>query len=305
MNEPQEQPYRARVPADVDRPDHLLFHLSARQLAVLGGTGVVLWIAYLATAGLLPPAVFLGVAAVISAAAFGLVVGRRDGMSLDAWLAAALRHHRRPHRLVPAAGPITPPPDWVSVRGPRQPLPAPLRLPARGIDAQGVVDLGPDGSTAVVAATTVNFGLRTPGEQNGLVAAFARWLNSLDTPTQILIQARRVDLGVLADRILEHAPSLTRPALEDAARRHAAFLDQLAADRELLHRHVLVGVRDRRSPAHAAQRGLDTARALAGCEVSAHLLDGHAAQAALAGCLTPHAPADPDASDTATGGGTP
>ena len=60
---------------------------------------------------------------------------------------------------------------------------------------------GPDGTTGLVAASTVAFGLRSPGEQNGLVAAFARWLHSLDGPTQILVRAQRVDLSYLAERI--------------------------------------------------------------------------------------------------------
>jgi hypothetical protein len=47
----------------------------------------------------------------------------------------------------------------------------------------------------------VAFGLRTPAEQNGLVAGFARWLHSLDGPAQILVRAQRVDLAHLADRL--------------------------------------------------------------------------------------------------------
>jgi hypothetical protein len=306
VNADDEQPYRARVPANVDRPDQLLFRLTARQLGVLGVTGIVLWIAYTATAGLVPPLVFLGVAAVIVAVVVGVVLVRRDGLSLDAWLTAALRHHRAPHQLVPADRPVTPPPAWVAIAGSRQPVPAPLRLPARGIEVSGAVDLGSDGTAVLVQAGTVNFGLRSPGEQNGLVAGFARWLNSLDTPTQILIRARRVDLGVLADRIIAQAPSLPHPALEDAARRHAAFLDQLGADRELLHRHVLVAVRDPRDVRHAAgraeQRAAEAVRGLAACEVPARPLDGPAAAAVLAECLQPdtplEAPGDADALDS-------
>jgi hypothetical protein len=129
--------------------------------------------------------------------------------------------------------------------GGRLPLPAPLRLPAMGITDDGLIDLGPDGTTALLAASTVAFGLRTPGEQNGLVAGFARWLHSLDGPAQILVRAQRVDLTEAADRILAQAPGLPDPALEAAARAHAAFLDTLAAERDLLHRQVTVAVRSR------------------------------------------------------------
>ena len=159
-----------------------------------------------------------------------------------------------------------------TTRGPgdRLPLPAPLRLPAKGITADGLIDLGPDGTTGLVAASTVAFGLRTPAEQNGLVAGFARWLHSLDGPAQILVRAQRVDLTDLADRLLSRAPSLPHPALEEAARSHAAFLDDLAARRELLHRQVTVAVRSTRSPGHTAHQATETVRALSGCEVSRH-----------------------------------
>src|SRR5207248_31779 len=83
-----------------------------------------------------------------------LAVGRRDGVSLDAWLAHAIRHRRGPHRLVPADGPIIPAPAWVSTtggRGDKLPLPAPLRPPAKGIRPDGLVDPGADGSPALGA----------------------------------------------------------------------------------------------------------------------------------------------------------
>src|SRR5213078_4025685 len=200
-------------------------------------------------ATVVPPLAFLAGAIPVAGLAFVLAVGRRDGISLDAWLLHAVRYRRAPHQLVPTSEAIAAAPAWVQTtagRGDKIPLPAPLRLPAKAVTADGLVDLGPDGTTALVAASTVAFGLRTPGEQNGLVAGFGRWLNSLDAPVQILVRAERVDLTTVADRIHYHAPSLPHPALEEAALSHAAFLDDLAAQRELLHRQVTIAVRDRR-----------------------------------------------------------
>ena len=48
-----------RIPADVERPDRLLANLTARQLAILGVAGVVLWATYTATRHVVPAAVFL------------------------------------------------------------------------------------------------------------------------------------------------------------------------------------------------------------------------------------------------------
>jgi len=301
-----EAPMRARVPADVEKADRIVFGLTFRQLVILAVTGLSLYGAWSALATVVPPLVFMIAALPVAAVAFALAVGRRDGIALDVWLRAAIRHRRAPHQLIPADGPITPAPAWVrttSGRGDKLPLPAPLCLPAKGIIASGVVDLGPDGSTALVGASTVAFGLRTAGEQNALVAGFGRWLNSLDAPVQILVRAERVDLSTLADRILDQAAALPHPALEDAARSHAAFLDQLAAQRELLHRNVTVAVRDRRSAGHAQHRANEAVRALAVCEVAATVLDGAGAAATLAASLNPTTPDGPAAAGGAAAGG--
>ncbi|MFI9640851.1 PrgI family protein [Micromonospora sp. NPDC051925] len=297
-----EAPMRARVPADIERPDRIAFGMSGRQLVILAVTGLLLYAVWTAVATLVHPLVFLAGAIPVAAGAFLLAVGRRDSIPLDAWVLAALRHRRSPRRLVPADGPVTPAPAWVQTTagpGDQLPLPAPLRLPAKGITGDGLINLGPDGTTGLVAASTVAFGLRTPGEQNGLVAGFARWLHSLDGPAQIVVRAQRVDLTYLADRFLAAAPGLPHPALEEAARAHVAFLDDLAGQRELLHRQVTVAVRSRRGAHHAAHAAAEAVRALAGCEVPARVLDGPDATVRLAASLdptaaslTPHATSD-------------
>ena len=288
-----EAPMRARVPANVERKDSILFGFTFRQVVILTIAALIIYAAWTALARVVHPLAFLVGAIPVAGFAFVLAVGRRNGISLDAWLAHAIRHRSAPHRLVPTNDAIGPAPAWVQTttgRGDKLPLPAPLRLPAKGITADGLVDLGPDGTTALVAASTVAFGLRTPGEQNGLVAGFGRWLNSLDAPVQILVRAERVDLTAVADRIHAQAPSLPHPALEEAALSHAAFLDELAAQRELLHRQVTIAVRDRRGTGHTIHRASEAVRALAACEVTATVLDAPDAAATLAACLDPTAP---------------
>jgi len=78
--------------------------------------------------------------------------------------------------------------------------------------------------------------------------------------------------------------------LEEAAVSHVAFLDELAAQRELLHRHVTIAVRDRRGHGHTLHRASEAVRHLAGCEVTATVLDPYDAAATLAASLDPTAP---------------
>jgi hypothetical protein len=280
-----------RIPADVDREDRLLGDLTARQVAILAAAAVVVWLAWLATRHLIPPAVFAGAAAPVGVAAVLLALGRRDGLSADRWLAAGLAQARAPRRLVPAPEGIQPPPAWIApaLAGQAGPLPSPLRLPATAITPAGTITLGGDASVAVAAASTVNFALRTPAEQQALTAAFGRWLNSLQHPAQILIRAHRIDLTATAAQIRASAPALPHPALERAALGHAAFLEHLAEDRDLLARQVLIAVREPTS-GQAARRITDATRALAAAGVAITPLDGSGATAMLAACCTPGQP---------------
>jgi hypothetical protein len=118
----------------------------------------------------------------------------------------------------------------------------------------GVVDLGTDGLAVIAVCSTVNFSLRTPGEQEALVASFARYLHSLTAPVQILVRAERLDLAPQIAELRARAGGLPHPALEAAARDHADYLAELTAHADLLRRQVLLVLREplRTGPAPAA-----------------------------------------------------
>jgi hypothetical protein len=281
---------RARVPADVDQPDRILFGLTARQIVILSVAGLLLYGMWTALLTVLPPLVLAVVSIPLAGAAVAIATVRRDGTGLDSWLLAAVRFRRSPRRQVPAtADQLHPPPAWVATDAPNDklPLPAPLQLPAKGINPDGTVDLGPDGHTTLVACSTVNFTLRSAAEQNGLIGAFAGFLHSLDGPAQIVVRAHRVDLGGHANQVFDTAAELPDPALEHAATDYATFLADLAHERELLHRQVVLAVRDKRSPTRAAHRGDEAIRTLAGCEVTARPLEATTVDAVLAAACQP------------------
>ncbi len=286
---------RAKMAADVDAPDKIVYGLTFRQLAVLAVAAVIFYAAWRGLHTRVPAPILLAAAVIGGGLVFGLAVGRRDGLPMDAWLLAAIRHTRRPHAL--STGDTAPAvPDWVQPpQSARVRLPAPLRLPADAIADDGQITLGAM-RAAIVAATTVNVHLRTNDEQAALIDAYGRWLNSLATPTQIVVSAQPVDLRSHARTLAATAAGLPHPGLTEACADHAAFLEQLAEQRDPLRRQVLV---IGRAPAvggagyAARRRADDTVRALTGLGITARVLDGPSATAAIAAAADPYRPPRP------------
>src|SRR6266704_2084079 len=160
-----------RIPADVEQPDRIAFNLTARQLAILATAGVAAWLLATAAQLLVPLLVAEALALPVVAVGVALALGRRNGVGLDQLALAALRQARAPRRQVLAPEGVPAPPDLLS-HLPTGPRPGPLALSAHGITPDGLVDLGGDGMALVCQASTVNFALRTPAEQEALVAAF-------------------------------------------------------------------------------------------------------------------------------------
>ncbi len=287
---------RQRIPADVDREDRLLAGLTARQLAILAVAGLAAWAIILAVTPPLPLPVAAALAAPVGAAGAVLALGRRDGLAADRLTLAALQQRLAPCRQVLAPEGVVPAPAWATPPG-TQPAPAPLRFPAREVGDGGVVDLGPDGEALVCLAGPVNFSLRTPVEQDALIAAFARVLNAVTAPLQIVVRAERVDLRGSVAALREQAGGLPHPALEAACHQHAGFLEELAGRRDVLRRQVLLVLREP-TPAPAAaltlrRRAEDTAAGLAAAGIQLTPLDSQAAAEVLRQAADPLAPARP------------
>ena len=240
-----------RIPSDVDREDKILGNLTARQLVILIVTGFVLYAGWNLSRPWVPVPVFLAAAVPIAAIAVLLAVGTRDGLSLDRLLFAAIQQRRKPRLHVAAPEGEDTVPDWITRAATRSAAGAPPEMPDTTVSEAGVIDLGPDGVALVAVASTVNFALRSPGEQEALVAAMGRYLNSLTAPVQILIRAQRLDLSSQVADLRDTAADLPHPALQTAAFEHADFLEHLATTAELLRRQVLIVLREPFGPTQA------------------------------------------------------
>ncbi|MEV5301130.1 PrgI family protein [Amycolatopsis methanolica] len=245
-----------RIPADVDMDDRVLGPLTTRQLGILAAAGAALYVVWLATRAFLPIPLFAAFAVPVGAASVMLALGKRDGVPLDKLLIAAIRQRLAPRHRVAAPEGVRPAPAWLTANagqgvGRRRPTseaepvsPSALRLPAEAVTETGVVDLGADGLAVVAVASTVNFALRTPAEQEALVASFGRYLHSLTAPVQVLVRTERLDLSAQVAELRERAGGLPHPALEAAAVEHADYLVQLGQESDLLRRQVLLVLRE-------------------------------------------------------------
>ena len=284
---------RARVPADVDAPDRILAGLTSRQVAVLAVAAVAAYLGWDTLHRMVPTSMLVGLAVPVTGVTFALVVGRRDGLALDVWLAHAIRYARTPRRLVPAR--VPPLAAWAPELPSKQPTVGVLRLPADAIEPDGVIRTGRSTSVAVVAATTVNATESSPTDRAGLVAELRG----------LAEQSRRRDAG----RGLQPASRSSRPRDARARRpptssRTPPWPGPRSATRSSystwpkrgsrLVRTVTVTTSGTGSdPAIVARRAADqAAAALAGLGSSAEVLDGAAVTALLAGSVDPFAPGD-------------
>jgi hypothetical protein len=271
---------RVVVPADIDTPDRIAWGLSFRQLATLAAGALPLWFAYARFGPVLPGLAWVGIAVVTAGVTVTVALGRRDGLPLDVWVRHGLTMASQPQLQAPGT-PASGKSLVVTTPG-RPPVSAPLRVPAIGITADGTVTV--DGAArAVLACGTTSITLRTAVEQAGLVEGFGQWLNALSGPTQLLVSTARHDLTAHIDAVTDAAQRLPDSPLRAAALDHAAFLAELDATREPLHRQVLAVV-----PAgHPVET---TTRALTGLGITTIGLDGPAVTAALSAAADPYAP---------------
>lgn len=285
---------RARMHADVEAPDRILWGLTARQVAILATAAAICYLIWRAVGTRLPLPVVAAMVIPIAGPAVALALGRRDGLPLDMWLWAAVRYRHAPRRAVPAAEDLPPTPGWAPRTGDDAQGLSVLRLPAHAIADDGTVDLGDGTAAALVAATTVNVGLRTGAEQAALAAGYARWLNSLTGPVQVVVSAQRVDLTSHAQRVAEAADTLPHPALADAALDYAEFLAEIAARRDPLWRAVTIACRATgpQAAVEAARRAEHTAAALAALGAQTRVLDGPTAAAVLTAAVDPYTGAE-------------
>lgn len=285
---------RVRLPANVEMPDRIVAGLTARQLAIIAGDGLLIWLLYVAVGRSLRPAIFSVMALPLAAAGALLIAKTPDGIGFDRLLVLAARFLIRPKRSVLA-------PDGLSRRQFRGSV-APIDFPIRNVTHDDLIDLGPEGFAAVCKASGVPLTLLSEAEQAALVETFARFLNSVDGSLQFLIVSRTIELGAYLSALSERARLFSHPALEEAARRHIKYLEQLGERRDVRRRELLVCFRDAAAPQADASarltRKIDQAQnLLRGLGVSLRRLSSDEAGRYLRTCGDPEGQPPPVGAD--------
>ncbi|MDT0267228.1 PrgI family protein [Streptomyces sp. DSM 44915] len=290
-----------RIPADIERADRVLGPLTARQTAIVGCGGLLLYGAYWAGRPVVDVRLFLALAVPLAGAVVAVALGRREGITMDRFVLAGLVHAGSAKRMVHAPEGVPALPSFLNrslTRSAGPPPAADPAVPCRGVDGAGLLDLGDGGQAALAACSTVNFGLRSASEQAVLTGSFGRWLNSLTGPTQIVVRSRPVDLSPATEAVRGAAHGLGHPALVRAAQAHADFLGQLGGEREVLRRQeVLLVSREEGRRAFAdrrvRQRLGEAAEALAGADLDVQPLGAERVTATLRETCDPTPPALP------------
>lgn len=93
---------------------------------------------------------------------------------------------------------------------------------------------------AVIEAHSINFALRSEGEQEGIIVGFRSFLNALTYPLQVVVRILPTDVEVYLDGLRGRANSRSDETLRRLALDHESFVRRLARERALLERRFYV-----------------------------------------------------------------
>lgn len=258
----------ATVPS-LDAEDRIIGPFTGRQLALASVGAVVAIGAYWALQGI-GVLVAMPIAAVMAGAGAGMaLLPPLDGLRHERIPLMAAADALAPRRQV-WGGDILPLPRHVTGWRIRERI-GELRWPWRDVTEQGDLNLGRAGLARIYSVTSLDFGLLTPEEQQARVESFARLLNTLDHPIQIVVRAETAP-GHAVPAVASGGFPLFPPA--------SSALSALAADHaELLRsystqprRRTYVVARASSRPALDAHAD-EIASALAGMGLRARRLD--------------------------------
>lgn len=95
---------------------------------------------------------------------------------------------------------------------------------------------------AVVAVSSTNFDLKNEDEQNALIAAYQRFLNSLDFEIQILMQSRKLNVGPYLEMLKGVMHKQTNELLKTQTQSYLDFVTELIDQANVMSKNFYVVV---------------------------------------------------------------
>lgn len=106
----------------------------------------------------------------------------------------------------------------------------------------GVVVLKDGSLRAVLMTSAVNFALKSAGEQDAIIYAYQRFLNSLNFPIQILVQSRRLDLDFYLDKLSKRAEAQEVELVKLQILEYSEFIKRLISVTNIMDKRFFVVV---------------------------------------------------------------
>ena len=79
----------------------------------------------------------------------------------------------------------------------------------------------------ILMVSSLNFALKSEDEQSAIIYQFQNFLNSLDFPTQIIIQSRKINITGYLDKIKKLEDSQTNELLQMQTAGYREFIESL------------------------------------------------------------------------------
>jgi hypothetical protein len=99
---------------------------------------------------------------------------------------------------------------------------------------EGVIVLKNKGLRGIIMVSSLNFALKSEEEQTAIIYQFQNFLNSLDFPTEIVIQSRRVNIIGYLDKLKEIELRQENELLKFQIAEYRKFIESLIAGGQIL-----------------------------------------------------------------------
>ncbi len=96
------------------------------------------------------------------------------------------------------------------------------------------------GVRAILEVSSVNFNLKSEAEQNSIILAYQRFLNSLSFPVEILMRSYKLDIEHYLDMLGQRKKKLTNQLLRDQMEEYIEYIQKLVEYSDIMEKKFFV-----------------------------------------------------------------